>query len=83
MNVAMGLDYLKWLHADFKNDEYIFWNKQHSLEHFSIVWMMILFAITMFLEVAFTWIRPMQFLIYLSYNMASVFVVYPHLISEK
>ena len=82
-NVIMAFRYLKELYKNMQEWKYIQWDKHHSHQHFAIAWIMAIISIMMFINSFSTKAVSETFVEHLFYNLLCIFVLYPHLFSEK
>jgi hypothetical protein len=78
-NLFIALRYIRKLEIEMSQENYIYWDHMHSLQHISITWMSIILSIAMLFGVH----SDYTMLIYLVYNASLSFIIYPHLIWEK
>lgn len=74
--------YLWRLHTDINNHKYIDNDLAHSQAHFAITGGILLLSILMFTN-SFSWDMKHLFLEHLFFNLFAIFIVLPHIMSEK
>jgi len=82
-NVVVWWHYLYFLHRDMNQWKYIDNNRIHSHRHFWIVWVLMTISLLMFYNTFWSEAIWDTFIEHLLYNLACIFVVYPHLQEEK
>ena len=78
-NSWIAFSYIRLLEVQMMKERYIYDDHMHSLQHIAITGMTILLSIGMLFGVA----SDYTLLIYLVYNGALAFIIYPHLIWEE
>jgi len=81
-NLLYGGMYLLELHDSIDAWNYIMDSELHSLQHFAIVAITMLLSIAMYIDM---WSPSMWavFVEHLFFNLACIFIIYPHLTNEK
>ncbi len=82
-NFYTAFSYIYTLEQWLKSKEYVFWDEWHSLQHISIAWLTILVSLGMFFLTINGQSNEATELLYIAYNGALAFVIYPHIISER
>jgi len=78
-NVWIAFRYMRLLEVQIMKERYIYDDHMHSLQHIAITGITITLSIAMLFGV----VSDYTLLIYLVYNWALAFIIYPHLIWEE
>lgn len=78
-NIWIAFKYIRRLELWMQNADFIYDDHMHSLQHIAITWMTILISVAMLFWV----VTDYTLLIYIVYNWALAFIVYPHLTWEE
>lgn len=78
-NVWIAFRYMRLLEVQMMKERYIYDDHMHSLQHIAITGITITISIAMLFGVASNY----TLLIYIVYNVALAFIIYPHLIWEE
>lgn len=82
VNLFIGARYIISLQKDFDKKIFLYKDPIHSLQHLAIVWSTMLISVVILIESISNTSLPVQFLEHMLYNLACIFIIYPHLISE-
>lgn len=78
-NLFVAIRYIRKLEIWLNQENYVFWDHMHSLQHISIVGMTAMMSVAMLFGV----VSDYTLLVYIVYNATLSFIVYPHLFSEE
>lgn len=78
-NFWVAFKYIRKLELSMKDDDFIYDDHMHSLQHIAITWMTSLLSIAMLFWV----VSDYTLLIYIVYNVSLAFIIYPHLTWEE
>jgi len=82
-NVFIWCRYINKLVHEMHNGIYIYDDKLHSHKHLWITWVMIALSLLMFFNMLASWEIQYSFWEHMLYNLACIFIFYPHLVEEK
>lgn len=78
-NIWIAFKYIRELETNMHQENYIYGDHIHSLQHIAITGMTAIISISMLFWV----VSDYTMLIYIVYNASLAFMVYPHLTSEE
>ena len=83
VNVAIWTRYINKLLRDIRNGNFIYDDKAHSQKHLWITGVMMTISWLMFFNMLVSWEIQYSFWEHMLYNLACIFMFYPHLVEEK
>lgn len=81
--MTMGIWYMNQLHKNISEGIYIYNDKMHSMEHFAATAIYMTLSITMYANSFNNMESPSLFIENFFFNLSLIFILFPHLISEK
>ena len=83
INLIIGIQYMIVLHRDIVKWVYIYGEKIHSQKHFAIIGILLILSVLMFYNTFTSDYISETFLEHLLYNLACLFIVFPHIFEEQ